>query len=180
MRGVGVDAPTSTTSSTIEGGIGPVERPQTPTTPVVLPPGFNPVIEFFAQLARNYQGVRTEKLRSLQEFQRKAGESLREAFTRMRRLISVTQGVTEAQAVQFWYGILAKDVRRRVRDATLLQTTSPTLATVFALSERIELNIVEEQVVTVGFSREASHTSSSSSTRPQVGVSQHRDKSAQP
>jgi hypothetical protein len=40
-----------------------------------------------------------EKLRSLQEFERKTSESLHEAYTRMQRLIVVTQGVTEAQAV---------------------------------------------------------------------------------
>jgi len=40
-----------------------------------------------------------EKLRSFQEFERKISESLHEAYTRMRRLIIVTQGVMEAQAV---------------------------------------------------------------------------------
>ncbi|CAM6082310.1 unnamed protein product [Calypogeia fissa] len=110
-----------------------------------LPPAFNPIEEFFEVLKKNYQGVRTEKLKSLQEFQRKTGESLREAHARMRRLISVTQGVTEAQAVQFWYGILEKDLRRRVRDATLLADETPKLATVFALSERIEQKLVEKK-----------------------------------
>ncbi|CAM6092316.1 unnamed protein product [Calypogeia fissa] len=33
-----------------------------------LPPAFNPIEEFFAVLKKNYQGVRMEKLRSLQEF----------------------------------------------------------------------------------------------------------------
>ncbi|CAM6095651.1 unnamed protein product [Calypogeia fissa] len=55
------------------------------------PPAFNPISKFFEVLKKKYQGVRTEKLRSLQEFQRKTGESLREIF--------VTQGVTEAQSV---------------------------------------------------------------------------------
>ncbi|CAM6129865.1 unnamed protein product [Calypogeia fissa] len=32
------------------------------------PPAFNPISEFFKVLKKNYQGVRTEKLRSLQEF----------------------------------------------------------------------------------------------------------------
>ncbi|OAE24506.1 hypothetical protein AXG93_2194s1000 [Marchantia polymorpha subsp. ruderalis] len=34
-------------------------------------PSFNPILEFFKRLRKNYQGVRTEKLRSLQEFERK-------------------------------------------------------------------------------------------------------------
>ncbi|CAM6103416.1 unnamed protein product [Calypogeia fissa] len=59
-------------------------------TPTGAPPPFNPIEEFFKVLKKNYQGVRTEKLRSLQEFQRKTGESLQEAHARMRRLISVT------------------------------------------------------------------------------------------
>jgi hypothetical protein len=69
------------------------------STQVVPPPPFNPVMEFFLRLKKNYQGVKTEKLRSLQEFERKTSESFREAYTRMRRLIVVTQGVTEVQAV---------------------------------------------------------------------------------
>ncbi|PTQ47547.1 hypothetical protein MARPO_0007s0008, partial [Marchantia polymorpha] len=111
-------------------------------------PSFSPILEFFKRLRKNYQGMRTEKLRSLQEFERKTGESLRKAYTSMRRLISVTHGVTEAQAL-----------RRRVRDATRLSDASPTLAYVFALSEKVELNIVEERVVTSSFPRDAATTS---------------------
>jgi hypothetical protein len=51
-----------------------------------------------------------EKLKSLQEFERKTSESLHEAYICMQRLIAVTQGVTEAQVVQFWYGILDKEL----------------------------------------------------------------------
>jgi len=65
----------------------------------------------------------------------------------------VTQGVTKAQAVQFWYGILNK-LKHRMRDAILLQPAQPTLASVFQLSERIEMNMVEEWVVTLAFDKE--------------------------
>ncbi len=65
----------------------------------------------------------------------------------------------EAQAIQFWYGILDKELRRRVPDVTLMSKDSPTLAHVFALSEKIELNMVEERVVTSGFSRDTVTTS---------------------
>jgi hypothetical protein len=111
------------------------------------------------RLKKNYQGVKTEKLRSLQEFERKTNESLREAYTRMRWLIAVTQGVTEAQEVQFWYGILDKELRRKARNVTLMSDDSPTLAHVFPLSEKIELNMVEERVVTSGFNRDIITTS---------------------
>jgi len=80
-------------------------------TQVVPPPLFNHVIEFFLRLKKNYKGVKTKKLRSLQEFEQKTSESLREAYTHMRWLIAITQGVTEAQVVQFWYGILDKELR---------------------------------------------------------------------
>jgi hypothetical protein len=40
-----------------------------------------------------------EKLKSLQEFERKTIESLCEAYTHMRKLIVVTHGVTKAQAI---------------------------------------------------------------------------------
>jgi hypothetical protein len=76
----------------------------------LFPTSFNLITEFFLRLKKNYQGVKTKKLRSLQGFEWKINESLREAYTRMRRLIAVTQGVTEAQAVQFWYGILDKEL----------------------------------------------------------------------
>ncbi|OAE21641.1 hypothetical protein AXG93_2619s1090 [Marchantia polymorpha subsp. ruderalis] len=73
----------------------------------------------------------------------------------MRRLISVTHGVTEAHAVQYWYSILDRELRRRVRDATLLSDASPTLPYVFALFEKIELNIVEERAEAGGRSSQA-------------------------
>jgi hypothetical protein len=88
----------------------------------------------------------------------------------MRRLIVVTQGVTEAQAVQFWYGILDKELRRRVRNVTFMSDDSPTLAHVFALSEKIELNMVEERVVTSGFNRDTTIIS-----RGQQSTSQPRN-----
>ncbi len=65
------------------------------STQVVPPPPFNLVMEFF-RLKKNYKGVKTEKLRSLQEFERKISENLHKAYTHMRRLIVITQGVTEA------------------------------------------------------------------------------------
>jgi hypothetical protein len=42
---------------------------------------------------------------------------------------------------------------------TLMNDDSPTLAHVFALSEKIELNMVEERVVTSGFNRDITTTS---------------------
>ncbi len=52
-----------------------------------------------------------------------------------------------------------KETRQRIRDVTLMNDNSPTLAHVFALSEKIELNMVEERVVTSGFSRDTFTTS---------------------
>ncbi len=42
---------------------------------------------------------------------------------------------------------------------TLMIDNSPTLAHVFTLSKNIELNMVEERVVTSGFSRDTTTTS---------------------
>ncbi len=42
---------------------------------------------------------------------------------------------------------------------TLMSDDFPTLAHVFALSEKIKLNMVEERVVTFGFSRDTTTTS---------------------
>ncbi len=72
----------------------------------------------------------------------------------MQQLIAVTQGVMEAQAVEFWYGILDKELQQRVCDVTLMSDDFPTLAHVFALSKKIELNMVEERVVTSGLSKD--------------------------
>jgi hypothetical protein len=77
----------------------------------------------------------------------------------MQWLIAVTQGVTKAQVVQFWYGILDKELRQKVCDVTLMSDNSPTLAHVFVLFKKIELNMVEERVVTFGFSRDITTTS---------------------
>jgi hypothetical protein len=59
-----------------------------------LPP-FNPTVEFFLRLFRDYQGQRADKMKALRTFARGGDESLREAHTRLRRLIVATQGVTE-------------------------------------------------------------------------------------
>ncbi len=67
--------------------------------------------------------------------------------------------MTEAQAIQFWYGILDKELRWRVHDVTLMNDDFPTLAHVFVLSEKIKLNMVEERVVTSGFSKDTTTTS---------------------
>jgi hypothetical protein len=69
------------------------------STQVAPPPPFNPVTELFLRFKKNYQGVKIEKLKSLQEFEQKTNENLCEAYTHMQRLITVTQGMTEAQAV---------------------------------------------------------------------------------
>ncbi len=85
------------------GGITTSSTPST-NTHVVPPPPFNHVTEFFLRLKKNYQGVKTEKLMSPQEFEWKTNESLCEAYTRMRQLIAVTQGVREAQVSNFSMG----------------------------------------------------------------------------
>ncbi len=61
------------------GGTTTLSTPGT-STQVVLPPPFNPIMKFFLRLKKNYQGVKTEKLRSLQEFEQKISESLHEAY----------------------------------------------------------------------------------------------------
>jgi hypothetical protein len=80
-------------------------------------------------------------------------------------------GVTKAQVVQFWYGILDKELRRRVHDVTLMSDNSPTLAHVFALSEKIKLNMVEERVVTSRFSKDTTITfrGQQSTSQPRSG-----------
>jgi hypothetical protein len=82
------------------GGVasGGTTTPSTPSmsTQIVPPPPFNPVTKFFLRLKKNYQGVKTEKLRSLKEFEWKTNESFCETYIRMRRLIAITQGVMEA------------------------------------------------------------------------------------
>jgi len=83
----------------------------------------------------------------------------------MQRLINATKGVTEAQVIQFWYGILEKDLKLRVWNIVFTQLTQPTLALVFQVFERIEFNMVEEKVVTLGFSRETLKPSHASLTQ---------------
>ncbi len=70
----------------------------------------------------------------------------------------VTQGVIEAQAIQFWYGILDNELKRQVRNVILLQLAQPILVNVFQLLENIKMNMVEERVVTQGKPKEFSNT----------------------
>jgi hypothetical protein len=65
----------------------------------------------------------------------------------------------EAQAIQFWYGILDKELRQRVRDVALMSDDSPTLAHVFVLFKNIDLNMVEERMVTSRINRDIATTS---------------------
>jgi len=81
----------------------------------------------------------------------------------MHRLIIVSQGVIETQVFQFWYGIFNKELKLWVWDVILLQPTQSTLASVFQLSKRIEMNMVEEQVVTIRFNKENPKSSSTPS-----------------
>ncbi len=53
-----------TCGGVVSGGITTPSTPST-STQVVPPPPFNLVMEFFLRLKKNYQGVKTEKLRSL-------------------------------------------------------------------------------------------------------------------
>ncbi len=57
---------------------GGIITPSTPSmsTHVIPPPSFNPVTKFFLRLKKNYQGVKTPKLRSFQKFERKTSEVL--------------------------------------------------------------------------------------------------------
>ncbi|OAE34636.1 hypothetical protein AXG93_3267s1040 [Marchantia polymorpha subsp. ruderalis] len=57
-----------------------------------------------------------------------------------------------------YQGILDRELRRRVRDATLSSDALSTLAYVFAQSQEIELNIVEERVMTSSFARDTTTT----------------------
>ncbi len=75
----------------------------------------------------------------------------------MKKLITMVQGVIEAQAIHFWYEILEKEFKQRMWDVTLLQINQPTLAYVFLLTKRIELNMVEEKMVTFWFQGQTTH-----------------------
>ncbi len=90
--------------------------------------------------------------------------------------------MTEVQAVQFWCGILDKELQCRVRNVTLMSDDSPTLAHVFALSKKIKLNMVEEREVTSGFSRDTTTTSRGhqSTSQPRSGGSGSRGGQVRP
>ncbi len=62
--------------------------------------------------------------------------------------------MTKVHVIQFWCGILDRKLQQIVLDVTFTSDDSPTLAHVFALSKKIDLNMVEERVVTFGFSRD--------------------------
>jgi hypothetical protein len=117
---------------------------------VVNPPPFNPTSQFFIQLGRDYQGQRADKMKALKTFARGGDESLREVHARLRRLISATHGVTEQQAVQHWYSILDKELKTLVCNKALRLDEPTTLRYVFEISERIEINLLEEKVA-MGF-----------------------------
>jgi hypothetical protein len=109
---------------------------------VVNPPSFNPTAQFFAQL---YQGQRADKMKAPRTFARGGDESLREAYARLRRLISATHDITEQQVVQHWYSILDKKLKTLVRNEALRLDVPPTLRFVFETLEWIEINLLKEK-----------------------------------
>jgi hypothetical protein len=60
----------------------------------------------------------------------------------------MTQGMMEARAIQFWYGILNKELRCQAWDAMLIELAQPTLANVFQFSKHAKMNMVEKKMVT--------------------------------
>jgi hypothetical protein len=58
------------------------------------------------------------------------------------------------KVVQFLYGMFNKELKFWMQNVILLQPGQSILADVFQLSEIIRMNMVEEQVVTIGFNRE--------------------------
>jgi hypothetical protein len=114
------------------------------------PPPLNLTTEFFSRLFRDYQSQRADKMKALRTFARGGDESLREAHTRLRRLITATHGVTEQQAVQHWYSILDKELKTLVRNEALWMGEPPSLRFVLETSEWIEINLLEEKAA-MGF-----------------------------
>jgi hypothetical protein len=121
---------------------------------MVNPPPFNPTAQFFAQLFRDDQGQRADKMKAPRMFARGGDESLREVHARLRRLISATHGVTEQQEVQHWYSILDKELKALVRNEALRLGVLPTLRFVFETLEQIEINLFEEKAAVDFFKHE--------------------------
>jgi hypothetical protein len=71
----------------------------------------------------------------LQEFQHIPREILQEGYTQIKRLINTTQGVTKTQEIQFWYGILNRELKRRVWEVIMLQMIQLTLVDIFLLAK---------------------------------------------
>jgi hypothetical protein len=71
----------------------------------------------------------------LQEFQHKPHEILQEGYTQIKRLINTIQGVTKTQEIQFWYGILDHELKRRVWEVIMSQMVQPTLVDIFLLAK---------------------------------------------
>lgn len=75
----------------------------------------------------------------------------------LKRLITMAQGVIEAQVIHFWYENLETKFKQRMWDVTLLQINQPTLAYVFLLTKMIELNMVGKKMVTFYFQGQTTH-----------------------
>jgi len=81
----------------------------------------------------------------------------------------MTQGMIKAQAIQFWYGILNKELRCQMWDAMLIQPAQPTLANVLQLLEHVEMNMVEKKMVKFRFNKENLRNASTPSIQQPCG-----------
>ena len=112
-----------------------------------LQPLFNPILSFFEVLRLNYQGQRLDKMLELQQFQLKEKETYRDAYHRLRRLVECTEGVTPAQAINYWYHILESELKDlvRARVLSLPSNNPPTLEFVFLATDSIAVNLAREK-----------------------------------
>jgi hypothetical protein len=72
----------------------------------------------------------------------------------MCKLITMTQGMIKVQAVQFWYGILNKELRCQNVGCHVNSTCTTHFGQCVQLLEHVEMNMVGKKMVTFRFNKE--------------------------
>ena len=111
------------------------------------PPPFEPLREFFDYLEVEYGGIRRDRMRHIQDFQREKGDTPRIMYARLARFARETgDAFTERQLVALYMAKQDKHIQQMAHPQLLLTYGGrATLAQAFSLVERLDQGLCVEE-----------------------------------
>ena len=139
------------------------------------PPPFEPLKEFFDYLEVEYGGIRRDRMRHIQDFQREKGDTPRIIYARFARFAKETgDAFTEHQLVALYMAKQDKHIQQMAHPQLLLTYGGrATLAQAFNLVEQLDQGLCVEEVGRLPFVMTATSGRSNTGT---TGCGANQDK----